>query len=97
MIRARRREGDRRVGDCSCQAPAGEQTPRVDDVGEVEKRADQRPGNESALNRHRQPRQARAAIENSAAMAGAAAVAENHSVMPRKSPRATSASITRGI
>ena len=56
--RARRGEGDRRVGNRSCQAPPGEQMPRIDDVGEVEKRADECPGNESALNRHRQPRQA---------------------------------------
>ncbi len=43
--------------------------------------------------------QARMAVSsaNSRATDGAAAVAENHSVMPRISPAATSASIRRGI
>ena len=57
----------------------------------------QRAGDEPGLHRHGEPRARIAASSaNSRAIAGAAAVAENHKVMPRISPSATSSSIRCG-
>ena len=82
------------VGGRAGERTEEEQDARVEDVGEVDDRADERADDESGLHGHREPRRARVGdMRNSSTSTGVTAVAENHSVMPRNSATASAASI----